>query len=928
MKNIHIKKRKNLGKIVIILLSFMGYAFQGITQDCMPLVNHEWVATYSSQDSIVNTATAIDVNGNVYVTGYTYSVATGGDYTTIKYNSEGDILWVSNYTGTGNGTDRATALATDDDCNVYVTGYSFDSGSDLDYATIKYDSLGKELWVKRYNGPGNSTDVAKSLVVDTIGNVYITGFSEGAGTSNDYATIKYDSDGLLQWIQRFDGAVRGIDVANSLTIDDKGNVYVNGRSFSRTGFFDITTIKYHGKTGILGWVAITADSLPFSELRSFKEQIVRTDPIVTDGSGNIYIATSTGSGSNSDFLTIKLNTSGSMVWAELFDGMNLFDAAKTITVDKDNDVYVSGISQLTLDTMGYAVVSYYANGAVKWSNIYDAGLNPGSVNNVVIAVDSNAHAYIAGSTHNGLNRDIITIGYDSEGHEKWRQIYSGTANGDDMGADIAVDEFDNVYVTGQSYNGNNFDYATIKYSQQPDAIPDIQSILDIELFDSMLVFRNVPHYEQVLATLTMDEVDVAENILIAQDTLQVIRDNSSGNSLLNKLNSALSNLEFAFLELADSIPNYNLGTVKMRKAIMDVENAVDNFGMDAGQGIYIMNLITNGAFHLADLELEYTKVHGSNGNQINVAQNALIEANTLYESGLNGNIADFKHAMTNYLQVLSITESVLPNDFTPEIDDITAMRYFEEVHPEFISLRTVFEQIIDVSEDSLLIDSLEDFEFIASLLNKNGLVKICDRVYKLDFAKNSLYVLNDNEYDYSTYKSDLIASNEIRGVITLYSFADEVFDTIYNPEHYLHGGEGRCPSRWGGIATYRYRKGPYTYRFKGRAYYIRAGIYHELGIKVKHQKRMQNHWKKTNAKNTRLDCRYVYKRRKKGASGYHWIPNNKVKSWSKKKKRTYRIYKGRRSLSWHRVEYVGIGGKSLLNQDIVRYAASIICDRR
>lgn len=61
---------------------------------------------------------------------------------------------------------------------------------------MKYDSLGVEQWVARYDGTGNYDDYAFAIAVHSSGSVYVTGRSEGIGTSQDYATIKYSPLGI------------------------------------------------------------------------------------------------------------------------------------------------------------------------------------------------------------------------------------------------------------------------------------------------------------------------------------------------------------------------------------------------------------------------------------------------------------------------------------------------------------------------------------------------------------------------------------------------------------------------------------------------------------------------------------------------------------------------------------------------------------
>jgi len=91
-------------------------------------------------------------------------------------------------------------MVIDDVGNIYVTGESWDYGSGYDYATLKYDSLGVEQWVTRYNGPSNNADHAYAIAVDDAGYVYVTGESWGFGTEYDYVTVKYSPSGIEEQI--------------------------------------------------------------------------------------------------------------------------------------------------------------------------------------------------------------------------------------------------------------------------------------------------------------------------------------------------------------------------------------------------------------------------------------------------------------------------------------------------------------------------------------------------------------------------------------------------------------------------------------------------------------------------------------------------------------------------------------------------------
>src|SRR4030042_245119 len=70
--------------------------------------------------------------------------------------------------------------------------------------SVQADGVTEE-WVRRYDGPGNDSDWATAIALDGSGNIYVTGESKGSGTDQDYATIKYDSDGNEIWVSRYNG---------------------------------------------------------------------------------------------------------------------------------------------------------------------------------------------------------------------------------------------------------------------------------------------------------------------------------------------------------------------------------------------------------------------------------------------------------------------------------------------------------------------------------------------------------------------------------------------------------------------------------------------------------------------------------------------------------------------------------------------------
>lgn len=153
-------------------------------------------------------------NGDIFVTGYTLStsgIATIGAFQTtqtssdafiVKFNSSGGRLWGTYYGG--NQLDCATGIALDIAGNVYITGYTFSTtgiattgafhtiygGGTNDAFVAKFNSTGTtRLWGTYFGGSGD--DIAYGIATGVVGNVFIVG--KTASTSNIATTGSYQT---------------------------------------------------------------------------------------------------------------------------------------------------------------------------------------------------------------------------------------------------------------------------------------------------------------------------------------------------------------------------------------------------------------------------------------------------------------------------------------------------------------------------------------------------------------------------------------------------------------------------------------------------------------------------------------------------------------------------------------------------------------
>ena len=450
-------------------------------------VDTAWVRRYNNGPGYTDDradAISVDGLGNVYVTGSSWGSANSYDYCTIKYDSNGTVKWIRTYDGPGHDADEAYAIAVDKQGNVYVTGVSIGDGTDYDFATIKYTSMGDVVWVRRYNGPANYWDSASDLAIDSNGNIYVTGGSWGVATNFDYTTIKYNAQGDTLWVRRYDGSGHGPDVAEAILIDVNGNVCVTGAVADEYTSYDYFTIKYSSQGNII-WVR---------QYDGF-DNTDQAESIATDNGGNVYVTGgSWGMSSGYDYVTIKYNSWGDTLWVQRLSDPNHFaESAEAIDIDPKGNVFVTGSGISALDyAEDYITVKYNAAGQQVWIRYYS---DPAKQKDIAhdIKADAQGSVYVTGeSYHSGSRYDYVTIKYDSSGNSLWIAVYDGVGNFYDMAYGLALDGMGNVYITGQSAGVvSDYDYTTIKYTQNGSDVKG--ETIGIEEPSAFALFQNYPN---------------------------------------------------------------------------------------------------------------------------------------------------------------------------------------------------------------------------------------------------------------------------------------------------------------------------------------------------------------------------------------------------------------------------------------------------
>jgi hypothetical protein len=490
---------------------------------------------------------------------------------TVSFAQAGQT-WAARFEGSSPARpDCGNDVITDELNNVYVTGYSFyNSQRGIDCPLIKYNPDGIQQWVKYYDSPPHYSDIGRFMVIDKQANIYIAGISDSDRVIMGLFLLKYSTDSVFQWAIYYPLPPAFETRLAEMTIDRDNNVLICAMIPGLTvpGDFDIATIKY-SSDGQFRWIA---RYLGVDGRYSFAAAIT------IDLAGNSYVTgyfedTSTAFTN----VTIKYDSTGQEQWVREYKNPDAWcNQSSCIGLDPDGNVYVSGLVYFPYmgELTEYQTFKYSNGGDLLWTDVFNPMYFPQheiACKPRAMAVDSVGNVFITGDGIYNWQDAYQTLMYNTDGQLEWNAFYMGRGE-ENSPTDLAIDSQDNIYVTGLSYDTAGFrgDYVTIKYNPTGEE-------KWIQRYDGGRWF-----YDEADA-LTLDNEN---NIIVtgySQDTITTIKYNQNSSNI-----GAFEQLKPQAIMLDPIYPNpFNSATLIAFSLTQDMAVAINIYNIN---GRLIQNL--------------------------------------------------------------------------------------------------------------------------------------------------------------------------------------------------------------------------------------------------------------------------------------------------------------------------------------------------
>ena len=317
-----------------------------------------WVSEFTDTNFnyFVSSITSVQYDSNNNILATANLVTEGPDHTAvIKLSPNGQILWEQSYGDTLNCDGWGLAVDSNDD--VYIAGSNgFGSGGGLFIVKMSGQS-GNGIWGKELTS--SYQDLGWVTEVGPDNDPVIVGFAKNSNGDKDTIITKFSSTGTNLW-QTIVGDVAIDEEAYGMAVGPNNEIVAVGHANDGTSASSVLLVIKLDSDGVVLW----QNEYHYDD--NFNSIGVDAD---IDSTGNIYISASfggVGGGSGALFTTIKLDSSGAILWARDIPG-SCGSAAGALAIGPDDNIYITvdTVSEITSSTQ-VLIGSYNSSGVERW----------------------------------------------------------------------------------------------------------------------------------------------------------------------------------------------------------------------------------------------------------------------------------------------------------------------------------------------------------------------------------------------------------------------------------------------------------------------------------------------------------------------------------------------------------------------------------
>lgn len=327
--------------------------------------------------------------------------------------------------------------------DIYITGSTNRSGFE-NVLLLKYNKTGDlQFNVTRLSC---FTCCGLDVAVDQkTGDIYITGYVEQAADTN-IIILRYNSTGDLNWSIGLDSTT-GLDVGYGIDVDSESNVIVTGRYDDK-----VITVKFNSTNDQKWLKTYQCGGMDFTFGRG----------ITVGENDNIYV---TGKTTNSvsfddDIFILKYNSTGDYKWVSVIDGSSGGnDAGKSIAVDSQNQIYITGYQATSTGGREVAVYKLIDNGdsvTPASGTSFDYG-GTTKAEGEDIFIDKSDNLYIAVYLSNP-NNSLVLYKLKNLVDVPYSLLWNGGNTNEKYARSVVVNDSNNFYLIGVNKTGPSDEY--------------------------------------------------------------------------------------------------------------------------------------------------------------------------------------------------------------------------------------------------------------------------------------------------------------------------------------------------------------------------------------------------------------------------------------------------------------------------------------